>query len=98
MSLMAARSAAVARRMLGVIVKRLQGRIKSCPTLADRRQAERHVWRRQVAGAHQEHVNRPRRPAALIDGPDDERLAATAIAARKHLGQAGGELAVLRLV
>ena len=54
--------------------------------------------RGQRLRAHQVFVDGAGGAAAFVDGPDDQRLAAAAVAGGEHARHAGGELAVLGLV
>src|SRR6478736_3190025 len=59
-----------------------------------RRAAQAYLRRGQKRRAHEELIDRARGAAALVDRPDDERLAATTVAGREHAWHVGRELAV----
>src|SRR5581483_1606692 len=52
---------------------------------------------RQIRTAHEEPVAFAGGAAALVDGPDDQALAAAHVAGGEHAGDVGVEAAVLRL-
>src|SRR5258706_2616510 len=69
----------------------------SKPVVARHRTGSSRVRLRQTRLPHQKPIALPRRSPALVDRPDDEALAAAAVARGENAGHAGGELDVVGL-